>query len=455
MEINSALLNKYNIQVPRYTSYPTVPVWKEGIDMDRWKDSLRSQFNKFNKEAGISLYLHLPFCESMCTFCGCNKKITTNHSVEEEYLTVILKEWSLYRALMDETPVIREIHLGGGTPTYFSPENLKRLINTILESSIIHPEHEFGFEGHPNNTTKEHLETLYSLGFRRVSFGVQDNNIEVQTVINRIQPFERVQHTTETAREIGYKSVNFDLIYGLPLQNRDRMEKTILENIALRPDRVAFYSYAHVPWTSRGQRLFDENDLPTNEEKIELYRLGKQLFTESGYYDIGMDHFALPEDDLYIAWKEGWLHRNFMGYTTQRTAILLGLGVSSISDTGNAFAQNDKILLDYYKAINNNELAVNKGFFLSEEDIDFKKYILDIACQGKTKFNPNHLPLLEEFTFPELKKLEEDNFVTWDKESLEVTPLGRHFIRNVCRAFDLHLLRNIDNGEKPIFSRAI
>ncbi len=455
MEINSALLNKYNIQVPRYTSYPTVPVWKEGIDMDRWKDSLRSQFNKFNKEAGISLYLHLPFCESMCTFCGCNKKITTNHSVEEEYLTVILKEWSLYRALMDEAPVIREIHLGGGTPTYFSPENLKRLINTILESSIIHPEHEFGFEGHPNNTTKEHLETLYSLGFRRVSFGVQDNNIEVQTVINRIQPFERVQHTTETAREIGYKSVNFDLIYGLPLQNRDRMEKTILENIALRPDRVAFYSYAHVPWTSRGQRLFDENDLPTNEEKIELYRLGKQLFTESGYYDIGMDHFALPEDDLYIAWKEGWLHRNFMGYTTQRTAILLGLGVSSISDTGNAFAQNDKILLDYYKAINNNELAVNKGFFLSEEDIDFKKYILDIACQGKTKFNPNHLPLLEEFTFPELKKLEEDNFVTWDKESLEVTPLGRHFIRNVCRAFDLHLLRNIDNGEKPIFSRAI
>jgi len=455
MEINSALLNKYNIQVPRYTSYPTVPVWKEGIDMDRWKDSLRSQFNKFNKEAGISLYLHLPFCESMCTFCGCNKKITTNHSVEEEYLTVILKEWSLYRALMDETPVIREIHLGGGTPTYFSPENLKRLINTILESSIIHPEHEFGFEGHPNNTTKEHLETLYSLGFRRVSFGVQDNNIEVQTVINRIQPFERVQHTTETAREIGYKSVNFDLIYGLPLQNRDRMEKTILENIALRPDRVAFYSYAHVPWTSRGQRLFDENDLPTNEEKIELYRLGKQLFTESGYYDIGMDHFALPEDDLYIAWKEGWLHRNFMGYTTQRTAILLGLGVSPISDTGNAFAQNDKILLDYYKAINNNELAVNKGFFLSEEDIDFKKYILDIACQGKTKFNPNHLPLLEEFTFPELKKLEEDNFVTWDKESLEVTPLGRHFIRNVCRAFDLHLLRNIDNGEKPIFSRAI
>jgi oxygen-independent coproporphyrinogen-3 oxidase len=455
MEINSALLNKYNIQVPRYTSYPTVPVWKEGIDMDRWKDSLRSQFNKFNKEAGISLYLHLPFCESMCTFCGCNKKITTNHSVEEEYLTVILKEWSLYRALMDEAPVIREIHLGGGTPTYFSPENLKRLINTILESSIIHPENEFGFEGHPNNTTKEHLETLYSLGFRRVSFGVQDNNIEVQTVINRIQPFERVQHTTETAREIGYKSVNFDLIYGLPLQNRDRMEKTILENIALRPDRVAFYSYAHVPWTSRGQRLFDENDLPTNEEKIELYRLGKQLFTESGYYDIGMDHFALPEDDLYIAWKEGWLHRNFMGYTTQRTAILLGLGVSSISDTGNAFAQNDKILLDYYKAINNNELAVNKGFFLSEEDIDFKKYILDIACQGKTKFNPNHLPLLEEFTFPELKKLEEDNFVTWDKESLEVTPLGRHFIRNVCRAFDLHLLRNIDNGEKPIFSRAI
>ncbi len=455
MEINSALLNKYNIQVPRYTSYPTVPVWKEGIDLDKWKDSLRTQFNKYNKDAGISLYLHLPFCESMCSFCGCNKKITTNHSVEAEYLAVILKEWSLYRDLMDEAPVIREIHLGGGTPTYFSPDNLKRLINTILENSIVHPEHEFGFEGHPNNTTKEHLETLYSLGFRRVSFGVQDNNIEVQQVINRIQPFERVRHATDTARAVGYRSVNLDLIYGLPLQNKERMERTIVENISLRPDRVAFYSYAHVPWTSRGQRLFDENDLPTNEEKLELYRLGKQLFAESGYHDIGMDHFALPDDDLYIAWKEGWLHRNFMGYTTQRTAILLGLGVSSISDTGVSFGQNDKVLLDYYKAINNNELAVNKGFFLTEEDVDFKKYILDVACQGSTKFEARHLPLLEAYTFPELKMLEDDNFVVWNREGLEVTPLGRHFIRNVCRAFDLHLLRNLNNGEKPIFSRAI
>src|ERR1035437_920511 len=332
MSINIDLLNKYNVAVPRYTSYPTVPVWKNEIDVDKWKQTFRQQFNLYNQKDGISLYLHLPFCESMCTFCGCNKKITTNHSVEEEYMEAILNEWSLYLNLMEEKPIIRELHIGGGTPTFFSPDNLSKLLNTIFDKSIVLPNHEFGFEGHPNNTTRKHLETLFSLGFTRVSYGVQDNNPEVQRIINRIQPFENVIRATETAREIGYKSVNFDLVYGLPKQTIEGLEKTISEAITLRPDRVAFYSYAHVPWTSRGQRLFDENDLPTAEEKMQLYRLGKKLFAENGYIDIGMDHFSLPHDDLYIARQEGWLHRNFMGYTTQRSAMLLGLGVSSISD---------------------------------------------------------------------------------------------------------------------------
>src|SRR6476661_4118243 len=342
--INPLLIWKYNQPVPRYTSYPTVPNWNEHIEAQDWENNFKARFNDENHVNGISLYIHLPFCESLCTYCGCNKKITTNHKVEDEYLLAIEKEWNIYRKLMKQTPVIRELHLGGGTPTFFSPRNLQRLLNMILKNSIIHPQHEFSIEGHPNNTSAEHLRMLYHSGFRRISFGVQDNDPEVQRVINRIQPFENVQRVTELARSTGFRSVNFDLIYGLPLQTPESMERTINQVISLKPDRIAFYSYAHVPWTSKAQRLFDESHLPSAEEKIKLYLKGKELLMKSGYTDIGMDHFALSTDDLYEAWSSGRLHRNFMGYTTQSTKFLLGLGVSSISDTGNALAQNEKTL---------------------------------------------------------------------------------------------------------------
>ena len=213
------LLAKYNVAIPRYTSYPTVPYWKDNIDVQQWKDAFKHEFNEKNSQEGISLYIHLPFCEKLCTYCGCNKKITTNHSVEEEYMEALLKEWQLYLDLMNSRPVIREVHLGGGTPTFFSPENLTYLLSSIFKNAEIHPRHEFSFEGHPNNTTKQHLESLYKLGFKRVSYGVQDNDPEVQRIINRIQPFENVKKATETARAVGYESVNFDLIYGLPKQN--------------------------------------------------------------------------------------------------------------------------------------------------------------------------------------------------------------------------------------------
>ena len=449
------LSEKYNVAVPRYTSYPTVPYWKDNIDVQEWQLAFQQQFTLKNNKEGISLYLHLPFCEKLCTYCGCNKKITTNHAVEDKYMDALLKEWKLYLKLMNSRPVIREVHLGGGTPTFFSPENLTGLLNSIFEDAAIHPKHEFSFEGHPNNTSREHLEALYKTGFNRVSYGVQDNDPEVQLIINRIQPFENVKNATETARAIGYKSVNFDLIYGLPKQTLAGMEKTILQTISLKPDRVAFYSYAHVPWTSRGQRLFDENDLPSATLKMQLYQLGKKLFLDNGYFDIGMDHFALPSDDLYSAKQEGRLHRNFMGYTTQRTAMLLGLGVSSISDAGIAFAQNTKALHDYYAIINQNKLPVQRGFFLTNEDIAFRKYILDISCQGKTIFQKENLSKLRKYCFPELKKLECDGLLTWDENGLEITETGRHFIRNICKAFDLHLLRSHVDINKPVYSKAI
>ena len=455
MTIDTSLLNKYNVPVPRYTSYPTVPFWNEGIDVTQWKNIFQQQFTAANSKEGISLYLHLPFCESLCTYCGCNKKITGNHSVEEVYLQAIAKEWALYLDLMHEKPVIRELHLGGGTPTFFSPENLKKLLNIIFEKSIIHPGHEFSIEGHPNNTTIFHLQTLYNEGFRRVSYGVQDTDPEVQRIINRIQPVENVQRATDAARAVGFKSVNFDLIYGLPLQTLKSLQKTIEQTIALQPDRIAFYSYAHVPWTSRGQRLFDENDLPSAEDKMKLYQLGKKLLLENGYHDIGMDHFALATDDLYIAKLDGSLHRNFMGYTTQHTKLLLGLGVSSISDAGVAYAQNEKTLHDYYAAIEKNELPLRRGYFLTEEDVAFKQYILDISCKGKTFFKKEHLALLRKYSFAELEKLEADKLLQWNEEGVTITALGNSFIRNICRAFDLYLLRNQKETAVPRFSNAI
>lgn len=453
MQVSAELLNKYNIPVPRYTSYPTVPYWNDSIDVIQWQSLFARRFSACNEQEGISLYIHLPFCEKMCTFCGCNKKITTNHDVEQEYMEVLLKEWKLYRGLMDSPPVLRELHIGGGTPTFFSPENLAIIFNTIFEDSIIPKAHEFSFEGHPNNTSYAHLKTLFDLGFNRVSFGMQDSNPEVQTVINRIQPQENVERVVGWAREIGYVSVNLDLVYGLPLQNPERITKTVNDALSLKPDRIAFYSYAHVPWTSKAQRLFDENDLPAPEMKMQLYQLGKKLFAAAGYEDIGMDHFALSADSMVKAKNNGGLHRNFMGYTVQQTGLLLGLGVSSISDIYYGFAQNNKTIHEYYEAVNSQHLAVFKGYFLTEEDQSMRNYILDVACLGKTIFNENDLPVLRQYSFPILAELEKDQLLVWNESSLFVTDLGKHFIRNICKAFDIKLLSA--EHQKTSFSKAV
>ena len=453
--ISPLLIQKYNQPVPRYTSYPTVPFWKDEIDVQQWRRKFTEQFIVQNAINGISIYVHLPFCESLCTYCGCNKKITTSHLVEDEYLDAIEREWKTYRKLMGQTPVLREIHLGGGTPTFFSAANLKRLMNILTKNSIVHPHHQFSIEGHPNNTTRQQLYTLFSLGFRRISYGVQDLDPKVQFVINRIQPFENVKRATEDARAAGFTSVNFDLIYGLPLQTAASIERTIAQVLTLKPDRIAFYSYAHVPWTSRGQRLFNELDLPAAIEKLQLYMIGMKLLQDNGYADIGMDHFALPQDELHIAKQNGKLHRNFMGYTTQNSGMLLGLGVSAISDLGNAFAQNDKTLHNYYAFVHAGELPVKRGYFLSEEDIAFRKYIKDISCKGHTQFNPEHLPLLETYCFPALETLVEDGLVIYNKNELHLTDTGHYFIRNVCSAFDLYLQRNENVSYKQAFSKAI
>ncbi len=448
-----ALIQKYNVSLPRYTSYPTVPYWDNTLDIQKWKEKTNLVFSTSNSKNGISLYLHLPFCEHLCTYCGCNKKITLNHSVEERYIKAILTEWNLYLNLFTEKPILRELHLGGGTPTFFSPKNLDLLIGTILTDCKIHDSHSFSFEGHPNNTTQEHLTTLFALGFKRVSFGVQDLDNEVQTIINRIQPFENVEKVTHWAREIGYTSINFDLIYGLPKQNIDSISKTITKVLQLKPDRIAFYSYAHVPWTSKAQRLFDESDLPSSNDKLSLYLKGKNLLVDAGYLDIGMDHFALPGDELFIASENGFLHRNFMGYTTQHSGMLIGLGVSSISDIGIGYAQNHKTLAEYFSSVAKSELPLTKGYFLAEIDLVFKNHILELSCQGKTSLSDNYRNIYVENVSPKLEKLSLDKLLIINHNTIEITSKGKNFIRNICSAFDLKL--NDLSDQTSIFSKAI
>lgn len=452
----SSLVNKYNVAGPRYTSYPTVPYWDSNtFSLKKWRTSLKQSFIESNLDEGISLYIHLPFCESMCTFCGCNKRITKQHSVESPYIDAVLKEWGLYLEILDSKPLIKEIHLGGGTPTFFSPENLKRLINGILRCSNLAENYEFSFEGHPNNTTKEHLQALYDVGFRRVSYGVQDYNETVQKAIRRVQPFENVKRATDMAREIGYTSVGHDIIFGLPFQSIKHVKETIIKTKALLPDRLAFYSYAHVPWIKgNGQRGFKDSDLPDATIKRTQYELGKQLLTEIGYHEIGMDHFALPTDSLYQSMTEGKLHRNFMGYTASKTQAMIGLGVSSISDSWYGFSQNVKAIEDYHHLLKENILPVFRGHILNEKDLIIRKHILNIMCQFKTSWQQDNMYFEE---LPELliklKEMEADELINIGSAYVEVTKKGRSFVRNVCMAFDLLLQRK--QPDTKLFSMTV
>lgn len=452
----TSLIQKYNVPGPRYTSYPTVPYWKdESFSSDNWFRSLVKTFTTTNESKGVSLYIHLPFCESLCTFCGCHKRITKRHEIEHPYIEAVIKEWSLYCDILPERPNIKEIHLGGGTPTFFSPKNLKHLISSILAVSDLAENYEFSFEGHPNNTTKEHLQTLFDLGFRRVSFGVQDYSEKVQKAINRIQPFHNVAKVTLWAKEIGYTSISHDLVFGLPFQTLDDVLDTIDKTNALHPDRLAFYSYAHVPWIKgNGQRGFKDEDVPKDDEKRLLYEQGKLQLSKHGFVEIGMDHFALKTDSMYQSFKEGNLHRNFMGYTTTNTKVMIGLGVSSISDSWNAFAQNEKVLEDYYARLDKNEIPVFKGHILSEEDLIIRQHILNIMCQFETSWaNSNsQFPELPE-VIDSLYEMQQDGLLELQENKLIVTEKGKPFVRNICMAFDLHLKRKAP--ERQLFSMTI
>ncbi|HHT9077719.1 TPA: oxygen-independent coproporphyrinogen III oxidase [Flavobacterium psychrophilum] len=451
-----SLVQKYNVPGPRYTSYPTVPYWDENdFSYQIWINTIKKSFAESNKLEGISLYIHLPFCESLCTFCGCNKRITKNHTVEKTYIEAVLKEWSFYCKILEPKPIIKEIHLGGGTPTFFSAENLESLINGIFCHASKAENYEFSFEGHPNNTTKEHLQILYDLGFRRVSFGVQDYSDKVQKAIHRVQPFQNVAKVTLWAREIGYTSIGHDLIFGLPFQELDDVVDTIEKTKSLLPDRLAFYSYAHVPWIKgNGQRGFKDEDVPKDDAKRKLYEVGKQSLYKNGYHEIGMDHFALKTDGLYAAFENGKLHRNFMGYSASKTQLMIGLGVSSISDSWYSFAQNVKDIETYYQRLESDKLPILRGHFLTNEDLIIRKHILNLMCQFKTSWQ-NKSDYFEELpeVLLQLVEMEKDGFLIINENTIEVTEAGKPYVRNICMAFDLRLKRKAP--ETALFSMTV
>jgi oxygen-independent coproporphyrinogen-3 oxidase len=368
----------------------------------------------------------------------------------------VLKEWENYRRALQLSRPLRltELHLGGGTPTFLSADELDRLITGILAHVEQTSDAEYSIESDPRVTQKDQLEVLHRLGFRRLSLGIQDFDPRVQQAVNRIQSEEQVRLVTESARAIGFDSINYDLIYGLPFQTRRSVEQTITAVQRLRPDRIAFYSYAHVPWVKPGQRHFTEADLPVGDEKRALYELGRRLLEEAGYLEIGMDHFALENDSLCRAALGGTLHRNFMGYTSRSVSPLIGLGASSISDSWDAFVQNEKQLETYEQRVHRGEIPVFRGHRLNHEDVILRRHILNLMTRFETHWNtPDlYLPYLESID-AKLAEAKRDGLVRIEGRRCEITTSGKAFLRNICMAFDARLARKAP--ETQIFSRTV
>ena len=444
------LIKKYDVPAPRYTSYPTVPYWSETPNTAQWIQALSEGLTPAQNT--WSMYIHVPFCETLCTYCGCNTSITKNRSLSMPYIQNILEEYKMYVKAVPlfKERTLRVLHLGGGTPTFLPAEDLKKLLQPLLENTQLDQHFEGSIEVDPRRTSVGQLEVLRELGFSRVSLGVQDFDPEVQRIVNRIQPFEVTEKVTLESRRLGYTSVNFDLIYGLPKQNLDSIQRTTEATLKLRPDRIALYSLAVVPWIKPQQRLFKDEDLPQGEEKRALYEKAREALLNGGYKEIGMDHFALPTDPLYLSLVNKTLHRNFMGYTDNTTQVMLGLGVSSISESPTCFHQNEKVLNVYERRILAQEIPTHRGHKLSEEDRIYRQQILQLMTQGSVEF------LNEEQckkVMTRLRSMIDDQLVSIDSKHLEITVKGLPFLRNAAMAFDERLLAKAPNTK--LFSSSI
>jgi len=450
--ICDSLVAKYDVAAPRYTSYPTVPYWENTPGQGEWLEHVGRALDA-GSEHGAALYLHIPFCRALCTFCGCNTRITRTHSIVMPYVQSLLAELDLYmRPLGREQLELGELHLGGGTPTFLTSEELEALLQGLLRRVRLRAEAAGSIEVDPRVTTAAQLEVLARHQFRRISLGVQDFDPRVQEIVNRVQSETQVREVTQAARALGFDSVNFDLIYGLPLQTLDSIDGTMNAVCRLRPDRIALYAYAHVPWIKPGQRRFSDSDVPQGDEKRQLYELGRERLEREGYREIGLDHFALESDGLWKAQQSGALHRNFMGYTNAFTRPLIGLGVSAIGDAGDAFAQNEKDLHNYQQRVAAGELPIHRGHVLDAEDRILRGHILRLMTRLQTDW---HSPLdYTDFLASVPQRLAEpaaDQLVDVDATGCRVTAKGRAYLRNICMAFDARLSRRAP--DKVLFSR--
>lgn len=456
LEVSEDFLAKYNRPGPRYTSYPTAPVWNDRFqqtDLDKFYTRAEAAHTP------VSLYMHLPFCENLCLFCACNVVIQKDKSAAIPYLQSLKSEIDHVSRSVSRGRELVQFHWGGGTPTYLSPAQLEDLFAHTRERFSFARNAEVGIEVDPRVTSREHLEVLHKLGFNRLSMGIQDFTPLVQETIRRVQPFEMTRDLIQAARDLGFDSINVDLIYGLPHQTAASFADTADRILDLTPDRIAMFSYAHVPWLRKQQGSF-QGHLPEGMEKFKIFKTGIRAFTEAGYLYIGMDHFAKPSDELAVAQRQRTLHRNFQGYTTKAGADLYGMGVSAISSIGAAYAQNQRAIAEYQSAVATHGAATMRGYQLNEDDLLRRAVITRLLCHAvilKSEIESEFHVRFDDYFANELLELtvmREDGLVFLSENEIRVTPRGRIFIRNLAMPFDRYL-REQKMNERPLFSKTL
>ena len=443
----SQLLSRLDVPGPRYTSYPTADRFTDTFDAASYRQALELRARETSAGAGapLSVYVHIPFCESVCYYCACNKVVTRHHESAGDYLAALQREVELHLAVLGRGEPLTQLHFGGGSPTFLNDDELAQLMAMLREAFRIVPDAEVSIEVDPRTVDGGRLRQLSRLGFNRLSFGVQDFDPDVQKAVHREQPYEAVEALMLQAREIGFESINADLIYGLPRQTPASFARTVAQMGALRPDRIALYAYAHLPQRFKPQRRIHAHELPPAGERVHMLRAAISGFQGMGYTHIGMDHFALPGDPLAVAKREGHLHRNFQGYSTQADCDLIGLGVSAIGKIGRCYSQNDKTLSSYYEAIGRSQFATVRGLELDAEDLLRRDVIMALMCQGRVAFDEiereHSMRMRECFAseFERLRPLEAQGLVALEPAAIQVTPLGWYFVRAIAMVFDRHL----------------
>jgi oxygen-independent coproporphyrinogen-3 oxidase len=440
------LLTRFDVPGPRYTSYPTADRFVEAfsqLDLHQALE-LRSQ-GLSQKIRPLSIYVHIPFCESLCYYCACNKIITKHHEKAEPYLRYLAKEVELYTNAIGIGQSVSQLHLGGGTPTFLSDDELRELMSVLKRSFSFVAGGEYSVEVDPRTVNEQRLALLLELGFNRLSFGVQDFDPEVQKAVHRIQPAAQLFALVESARKMGFESVNVDLIYGLPKQTPESFDRTLKQVNELRPDRIALYAYAHLPERFKPQRRILAAELPVASSKIAMLSQSMDALMAAAYVYVGMDHFALPDDALAVAKRQGRLHRNFQGYSTQPDCDLIGLGVSAIGRMGGTYSQNAKTMEAYVDMLDHGQMPIVKGLALSRDDLIRRAWIMAIMCQGHVQydaFNEGWLIDAKKYFAPELSQLEslqDQGLVELSDSGLKVTPMGWYFVRGVAMVFDKYL----------------